>query len=358
MTSEYRGPGGITRRTFLGVAGRAGVAAATAALLPGCGSGEGGRGGGAELADGPLETTTIRMGKSPLSCFAAQAVAPEFLRMEGFTDVQYLDVPPSDRGGFARFAAGEFDMQLYPAPMATVRIEAGDPIVMLGGVQIGCFQVYGSDAVKSIRDFKGRTISTGGPGAPDDVFLTATLANVGIDVRKDVKVVTYPPDEAPQALADGVVDGISALPPFSYLLRASGVGHVVMDSMMDRPWSQYVCCMASVHRRFMENNPVATLRGLRGLLKAADVVAKDPERGARAMVSAGFTREEHYAATLEDLRMMPYDVWRTHDPSDTLRFYALRLRDAGLVKSTPAEIVSRGTDLRFLREVKQTLREA
>jgi NitT/TauT family transport system substrate-binding protein len=108
----------------------------------------------------------------------------------------------------------------------------------------------------------------------------------------------------------------------------------------------------------MENNPVATLRGLRGLLKAADVVAKDPERGARAMVSGGFTREEHYAATLEDLRMMPYDVWRTHDPSDTLRFYGLRLSDAGLIKSTPAEIVSRGTDLRFLREVNQTLKEA
>jgi hypothetical protein len=38
-----------------------------------------------------------------------------------------------------------------------------------------------------------------------------------------------------------------------------------------------------------------------------------------------------------------------------LRFYALRLRDAGMVKSTPDEIIAKGADWRFLNELKQEL---
>ncbi len=57
--------------------------------------------------------------------------------------------------------------------------------------------------------------------------------------------------------------------------------------------------------------------------------------------------------TLSDL---PYDKWREYDAEDTIRFYALRLNDAGLIKSTPNKIIADHTDWRFLDELKRELK--
>ena len=39
-----------------------------------------------------------------------------------------------------------------------------------------------------------------------------------------------------------------------------------------------------------------------------------------------------------------------------MRFYALRLRDAGLIKSSPQKIIADCTDWRFLNELKRELK--
>lgn len=41
-------------------------------------------------AEPPLETTRLRLTQTPAACLAPQYVAEEFLRGEGFTDVQYV----------------------------------------------------------------------------------------------------------------------------------------------------------------------------------------------------------------------------------------------------------------------------
>jgi NitT/TauT family transport system substrate-binding protein len=43
---------------------------------------------------------------------------------------------------------------------------------------------------------------------------------------------------------------------------------------------------------------------------------------------------------------------RTDDPEATLRFYALRLCDVGMIKATPQKILAQGTDWRFLNELR------
>ena len=59
---------------------------------------------------------------------------------------------------------------------------------------------------------------------------------------------------------------------------------------------------------------------------------------------------------LESVRALPYGRWREYNPEDTLRFYALRLREAGMIKSTPQEIIGRGSNWRFLNELKWELK--
>jgi NitT/TauT family transport system substrate-binding protein len=123
---------------------------------------------------------------------------------------------------------------------------------------------------------------------------------------------------------------------------------------MDRPWSQYFCCIATGNREFVRKNPVATKRVLRAILKATDVCAREPERIARFLVDKGYTT--HYDFTLQALKEIPYDKWREYDPEDALRFYALRLHEAGMIKASPKKIIAQGTDWRFLNELKKELK--
>jgi NitT/TauT family transport system substrate-binding protein len=39
-----------------------------------------------------------------------------------------------------------------------------------------------------------------------------------------------------------------------------------------------------------------------------------------------------------------------------VRFYALRLHQAGMLKSTPQNLIAQGTDWRFLNELKKELK--
>jgi NitT/TauT family transport system substrate-binding protein len=56
------------------------------------------------------------------------------------------------------------------------------------------------------------------------------------------------------------------------------------------------------------------------------------------------------------MKEVVYGKWREYDPEDTVRFYALRLHEAGMIKSTPQKIIERGTDWRFLNALKKELK--
>ena len=44
------------------------------------------------------------------------------------------------------------------------------------------------------------------------------------------------------------------------------------------------------------------------------------------------------------------------DPEDAVRYYALRLREAGMIKSGPNRIIAQGTDWRFFNELRRELK--
>ena len=112
--------------------------------------------------------------------------------------------------------------------------------------------------------------------------------------------------------------------------------------------------MLATHSEFARKYPVATKRVLRAILKGADLCASDPKRAARLLVDRGYAKRYDYA--LQALGEIRYDVWRDYDPEDTLRFYALRLHEAGLIQSSPNRLIAEHTDWRFLDEIKRELK--
>jgi NitT/TauT family transport system substrate-binding protein len=330
----------LTRRrllTTLSLAGAAGVVHAPRAL------------GGEER----LETTTLRLLRLPASCWAPQYVAETLLRAEGFTDIRYAAAGSSAAVSEA-VSNGSADLSMHFAPQWASVIDKGGAVTILAGVHVGCFELFGNAGIRTIADLKGKTVGVEALGGSDHVFASVIAAHIGLDPARDIHWVASRSPGPVELFAKGKIDACLGLPPVPQDLRARHIGHVLVSSSLDQPWSQYFCCMLAGNRDFVRNNPVATKRALRAILKAADLCASDPERAARYLVDRGYTPRYDYAiATMRDV---VYDKWRDYDAEDTVRFYALSLHDLGLVKSTPQRIIADGTDWRFLDELKRELK--
>jgi NitT/TauT family transport system substrate-binding protein len=260
-----------------------------------------------------------------------------------------------------RLASGEADMSLNFVGPNIIRIEAGDPVVFLAGVHVGCFEVVATERVRRIHDLKGKVAAIASFNGAEHVFLASIAANVGLDPRQDIRWISpegnrgaYFNEGSMRLFLERKADVFLGFPPQPQELRARKIGHVIVNSATDRPWSQYFCCLLTASKDFVRKHPIATKRALRAILKSTDMCALDPEGAARALVDKGYTTR--YESALQVMKELPFNKWRDYDPEDTVRFYALRLHEAGMIKSSPQKIIAQGTDWRFLRELKKELK--
>jgi NitT/TauT family transport system substrate-binding protein len=295
----------------------------------------------------------VRLVHSPAICLAPQLLAEDLLRLEGFTQIDYVEVDAL--APTAALASGQADFTQDAAAPVVKKLDAGSPLVALGGIHTGCYELFGNERVRSVRDLKGKSVGFLAPDGSDRLFVSSMLAYVGIDPNRDVNWVQTDSFDAPmQLFLEGKTDAFLGFPPQPQHVRRQKVGHVIVDTARDRPWSQYFCCVLVGTRDFVSKYPNSSKRVVRAYLKAADICTKEPERVARYLAARGY--EPRYDIGLEVIRSLPYNRWRESDPEDTLRFHALRLREVGMIKSTPQQIIARGTDWRFLNELKKEIK--
>jgi NitT/TauT family transport system substrate-binding protein len=326
-----------TRRRFLAAAAAAGAGLRAARVA----------------AEPPPEITRVRLPKSPSICTAPQFLVESLLRTEGFTDIEYVS---ADQGieDWESLARGATDFSLNLAATLVAAIDAGRPVTALAGVHAGCYELFGRGQVERVPDLRGRRVAVPGLGSDAHMFASIIAAHIGLDPAKDISWVTGPRGDPLEQFARGEADAFLGFPPEPQELRARKIGRVIVNSAVDRPWSQYFCCMLVANRAYAKRYPNATKRVVRAMLKATDLCASDPEKAARRMVEGGFTPRLDYA--LQTLREVPYDRWREYEPEDTLRFYALRLHEAGMIKASPKKIIADGADWRFFEALKRELK--
>jgi NitT/TauT family transport system substrate-binding protein len=304
----------------------------------------------ARAAEPPPETTSIRLRK-PVLC-NGPFVADELLRAEGFSEIHYVEENASEVNALA---GGRFDFSAGYASQYVAGLDAGEPVTVLSGFMVGCFELFASDKVRSIGDLKGKSVGAGQTiGSIPHTLVTLMAAQIGLDPKTDIRMVTDPNVKPIELFTAGKIDAFLGFPPETQELRAKKIGHVLVNTALDRPWSQYFCCVLAGNRNFVRNNPVATKRVLRAMLKSTDLCAAEPARTAQLLVDRGLAQRYDYA--LQTLTDNGYDRWREYDPEDTIRFYALRLHEVGLIKSSPQKIIADGTDWRFLNELKRELK--
>jgi NitT/TauT family transport system substrate-binding protein len=326
------------RRHFI-----AGLAAGTAGLVTGP---------GLALAEPPPETTRVRLGRNDGAvCWAALYLAGELLRADGMPDVEYVRGDTSvDNTEW--LVAGLTDFDFNMPPMHIRSMEKGAAIKILTGVHIGCWELRANESVKGIADLKGKRVGIWGFDNHPQIFLSLMLNYVGFDVAHDIEwmVLDYPMQDFIKGKIDAYLRVVWDFPA----TPTENIGHTIASNELDRPWSQYYCCMVAGSTEYVTKYPQATKRVLRAILKSADFCASDPKSAARALVDRGFVASYDLALTM--FQNTRHDVWRDYDPEDSVRFYALRMKETGMIKSSPQEIIAKGTDWRFLNELKRELK--
>jgi NitT/TauT family transport system substrate-binding protein len=305
-------------------------------------------------AEPPPEITRIRLVKQPAICLAPEYIAEELLRLEGFSQIEYVetkilytvDILENNRA----------DVTVASAPDFLPWVEAGRSVVVLAGIHGGCYELFANDRIRAVRDLKGKRVAVITlEKSPEYFYVASMVAYVGMDPRKDIHWIegqTF--DKTMQLFVDGKVDAFLGFPPQPQELRQRKIGRVIVNTAQDRPWDQYYCCMIASRPQFVKSHPVAAKRATRAILKATDLCAREPERAARYIVAKGY--EPSYEVALEVLKSLSYNRWRTHDPEDSLRFFGVRLHEAGLIKTSPQKLIAQGTDWRFLNELKKELK--
>jgi NitT/TauT family transport system substrate-binding protein len=309
----------------------------------------------ASLADeAPPETTTVRLLKESAVCDAPLYVAEELLRAEGFSDVRYVHIEAGNTDA-GMVADGKLDFSQSYAPEALRQIDAGRPVKVLAGVHPGCHELFAREPVNSIKDLKGRSVAVSEQlGYATRLILSVMATYVGLDPAKDIAWVTGPGATPIDLFVDGKSDAFFGEPLDAAAVRDRGISRVILKTATDLPWSQYFCCVLAGNADYVQRYPVATKRVVRAVLKATDICFADPKRAAQRLVDGGFT--ERYDYSLQGLVEVPYGSWREYDPEDTMRFYALRLHEAGMIRSSPNKILTNGTDWRFLNDLKRELK--
>src|SRR5262245_10353918 len=140
MSDEWRRRDFLTRSALAGTAGLLGVRPYPFTAAP------------------PPETQRIRLARVPTIRPAARVMTAELLHAEGITDVQYVSWPDTTQAGRAT-AAGEVDLTMQYVGPSILQLDAGASLVILAGVQPGCFELFGTERIRSIRDLRGKTIA-------------------------------------------------------------------------------------------------------------------------------------------------------------------------------------------------------
>jgi NitT/TauT family transport system substrate-binding protein len=315
----------------------------------------------------PPETATIRIA-SPFACDAPLWLAKDFLREEGFTDVQWVVNAPGTAGWVTSRVA---DVGPGHPEAIVAAIDAGVPIKTLAGLHSGCQELWAAPGIASVRDLRGKRIAVFKRNASDQFFLffSTLCAYVGIDPLTNVSFFEIGGEVGGDYR--GLMNAYLAGRSDAFLAAADGAavlkreprnpGTKILDQTTDKPWSQYLCCLLIANGEWTRQNPVATKRFTRAVLRAADATGKDRPAAARAGIGASIRNllaqrnapEEEIL--IDTTAMVSYD-WREFDPEETLRFFALRLGEVKLIKSTPQQIIAQGSDFAYMRQLRTELK--
>jgi NitT/TauT family transport system substrate-binding protein len=193
-------------------------------------------------AEPPPETTTIRLFHQPLACLAPMIVAESLLLAEGFRQVEYVPLQVGLRSMDTHHSnlsvalnTGQIDLGALDPPAHLLSLDAGGSAILLAGLHAGCYKLLAAEQIRAVRDLKGKTVAVPSPGR--HAFVASIVSYIGLDPHKDIVWANATVGDAMRRFAEGELDAFLGFAPEPEELLARGVGHVLVDTLTDKPWS-------------------------------------------------------------------------------------------------------------------------
>ena len=130
------------------------------------------------------------------------------------------------------------------------------------------------DQIKTVKDVKGRSIASNGPGSITTYEVGKVLASAGMTLA-DVEIKIVPFTQMGLALKNGAVDLALLIPPFTYQVRDQGLASMLFDPddyQKPQPVALAVNIIntdwAAKNKSLVEKYYVAYLKGVRAYCQA------------------------------------------------------------------------------------------
>ena len=216
------------------------------------------------------------------------------------------------------------------------------------GVHVGCYDCSRHGSIRTISDLKGKAHRHPDDGLKRPPLHGDLLSHVGLDPRMTSRVDDV---KAIELFAEEKVDAFLAFPPEPQEpARAERRPRHSQDHHGSAVGRSNFCCMAYTQPGLRGEStrwpPSARFAPCSRRPPSAHPI-RPPRRGGS---SWGFAA--NYDHAVEALGDIPYLAWRDYDPADSLRFYALQLREAGMISPTGRADRS-GTNWQYFEELKQ-----
>jgi len=90
---------------------------------------------------------------------------------------------PTSAAGTNVLATGAADIKMLGVFDILPVLDAEQSVVVLAGIHVGCYELFGNDRIHAIRDLRRKTVAVSGLGAGDHLFIATMLAYVGVDPK-------------------------------------------------------------------------------------------------------------------------------------------------------------------------------
>jgi NitT/TauT family transport system substrate-binding protein len=299
--------------------------------------------GGARAAD-----VSVTAFSGPFAHFAPLFVADGkgFFKKHGLAATVRL----FDSGGAASaaFRGGRADV-LSGCDFPTISLLQVEDAVVLAPIEhdSNSILISARDGITGLKDLKGKKI--GVPLRSSSEFFTfRALRDVGLG-PKDVEVVGLGPADMLAAVVRGDIDAASWWQPFGWRAEEASGGKV--RTLVTGKGYYTLWCPISARRKFVEENPAATVAFLRAIQDAIQWLNQTPLDEKAAFVT-DYAKSD-LKTTRQLLALLTYDMTETPEYRTHMKQMEEFMLKAGLIKK-PIEW-DRVLGTRYLREVSPDL---
>lgn len=229
------------------------------------------------------ELTKINLGLIPIV-----DVAPVYVGIEqGFFEEEGLEVEITNASGGAALlpavVAGDLDFAVSNAVSPLIAQSQGLDLKIVANsndstgdpeADFGYILVPEGSEIATPADLEGHSIGVNALGGITEMYVRYAVEQTGGDPT-EVDYVEVPPPDSPAALANGQVDAIWIVEPFSTIIQSQG--GVPIYAMYAEPMPDLTVGVYFTSAQYTEENPETTAAFVRAMNKSTEFAQQNPD---------------------------------------------------------------------------------